>query len=143
MAPFSSSTIARYFIDKDKNTERDTMKVLKLVYIAHGFHLASTGEPLIKENVAAWQYGPVIPGLYFQLKTKQLQDNPIESIELQNNVYLTQFLDVIWEKYKKYTGFELSDLTHKEGTPWDITVRQFEGIIPSERIKNHYLQLMN
>jgi len=143
MAQFSASTIAQYFIDKDKSMKADIMKVLKMVYIAHGFHLASTDEPLIKENILAWQYGPVIAELYFQLKTDNLTYIPVESFDLDMDENLKAFLDVIYNKYKNYTGFQLSDLTHKKNTPWDITVRKFEGVIPNEIIKEHYTQLMN
>ena len=44
------------------------MKVLKLVYMAHGFNLAITDDPLINDRVEAWKFGPVIRPLYGKLK---------------------------------------------------------------------------
>ena len=44
------------------------MKVQKLVYFAHGWHLGITKKPLINEQVEAWPYGAVIPSLYDYLK---------------------------------------------------------------------------
>ena len=88
---FSSSIIANYFLLKDKSMKNDVMKVLKLVYISHGFHLALTNDPLIKENVMAWQYGPVIPELYFQLKADNLQCFQEEQLRLNENNKLHQF----------------------------------------------------
>jgi len=40
------------------------MKLQKLVYYAHGWWFGATGEPLIEEQIEAWQYGPVVPSLY-------------------------------------------------------------------------------
>ena len=62
--------VANFFIQKSIETglEVTPMKLLKLVYIAHGWSLGLFGEPLIDEAVVAWTYGPVIPDLYKVLK---------------------------------------------------------------------------
>ena len=44
------------------------MKIIKLVYIAHGHYLAKNDSPLFTEKVEAWDYGPVIPSLYHEFK---------------------------------------------------------------------------
>ena len=43
------------------------MKVQKLTYIAYGYWLGFTNYQLFQEAVEAWQYGPVIRELYYQL----------------------------------------------------------------------------
>ena len=43
------------------------MKVQKLVYYAHGWHLGLADAPLIGELVEAWRWGPVIRSLYAAL----------------------------------------------------------------------------
>jgi uncharacterized phage-associated protein len=37
------------------------MKLQKLLYLAHGYYVAITGQPLIDEDFEAWKYGPVAP----------------------------------------------------------------------------------
>lgn len=138
---YPSSVIAEFFIEKDNSMKRDVMKVLKLVYIAHGFYLAFTDSPLIKENVQAWQYGPVIPELYFRLKTRDLDASSVffeDKERLKNDGYAIGLLNAVYNKYGGYTGIELSNLTHEKGTPWDITVNQYGSVIENELIKNHY-----
>ncbi|MCD8455896.1 DUF4065 domain-containing protein [Xylella taiwanensis] len=44
------------------------MQVLKLVYIAHGWHLGFRQEPLLNKRVEAWRHGPVIRSLYEKVK---------------------------------------------------------------------------
>lgn len=140
---YSSLTIANWFIEKDESMRNDIMKILKLVYISHGFHLALTGTPLIKETVQAWQYGPVIPELYFHLKANRLEADFNEFTRLKSDSSLINFLEVIYSKYKKLNGAKLSQLTHQKDTPWDITVSLFKSQISEELIKNHYMSLLN
>ena len=45
------------------------MKLQKLVYFAHGWHLAIHNRPLVNEQVEAWKFGPVFSDLYHQIKS--------------------------------------------------------------------------
>jgi uncharacterized phage-associated protein len=140
---YSASIIANWFLQKDETMKSDVMKVLKLVYISHGFHMALTDSPLIKEGVQAWQYGPVIPELYFQLKAESLLIDSADKPLFEDDKNLHKFLEVIYKKYGKFDGFKLSNLTHQKGTPWDITVNKFEALIKEDVIKDHYKSLLN
>lgn len=142
---YPSAVIANWFLEKDPKMKDDVMKVLKLVYITHGFHLAFKDTPLIKENVQAWQYGPVIPELYFRLKTKTLgitSDYRDDREKFENDTEVKNLLEAVYRKYGKYSGGQLSNLTHNEDTPWDITVRSFKSLIEEDLIKAHYKDLL-
>ncbi|WP_205760954.1 Panacea domain-containing protein [Luteolibacter luteus] len=126
------------------------MKLLKLVYIAHGWHLGLTQTPLIDESVEAWRYGPVIPSLYRRFKTYGNQPIPVtevaENVQLSNPERLTPFLESVWNAYKDYTGLQLSSMTHAQGTPW-YQVWEVEGgkhymgaDIPPQMIQKHYME---
>ena len=56
--PYDAKSIANFFIDRAKESGETLtqMKLHKLIYYAHGWHLALTGEPLIDEPVQAWNY---------------------------------------------------------------------------------------
>ncbi len=141
--------IANYFINKSFETG-DTMtpmKLLKLVYIAHGWHLGITGDSLITERTEAWKYGPVIPSVYYSVK--KYGDHPISSMldvsfnsKIDENT--SKLLDKVWDVYKNHDGLQLSSITHKEGTPWYITWHHHGGKdnqsvpIPNNIIKEHY-----
>lgn len=151
--------VANYFIQKsfDTGKELTPMKLVKLVYIAHGWHLALTDKPLINEAIQAWKYGPVINSLYHKFKpygNEQIAKTEDEYKGLQlitPNVNETrkEFLDKIWEVYGNSNGIELSSLTHQPSTPWDIVWNRQGGkdgksvIIPNDLIKLHYKEKAN
>ncbi len=153
--PYHPKYIANFFIRKgiDENNLLNPMQVIKMTYIAHGWYLALTDKPLINELVEAWKYGPVIYSLYNNLK--HYYNNPvIQEIKVDMLSYeafeqdseTQRFLGSIWGKYKKYTGFQLSILTHAQNTPWEETIKPFSqtGYLPSnliiknDLIKKHY-----
>jgi len=149
---FESVVIANYFIEKSLNSGNvilTPMKLLKLVYIAHGWYLGLTGKPLINETVMAWKFGPVVGSVYQQFKryggTKIIEPAPVPpSYHLP--VHVTRFLDKIWEIYSGFTAVQLSTMTHKPGTPWDKVWNQQGGKdqlaaeISNKIIQEHYSQ---
>lgn len=136
------------------------MKLLKLVFIAHGWYLAFTKQPLIQERVEAWQYGPVVPDLYHVLKrfgndpiTEDASDWRLHEGKVvlatprikisENDPYSAGAKNLIarvWQSYGKYTAAQLSATTHLPGSPWDQTylpgVRSL--IIPDNVIQTYY-----
>ena len=153
---YPALAIANYFIDKGnvEDDPLDHLRLQKLVYIAHGWNLAVHGEPLIREAVEAWKYGPVIPSLYHQFKrwgNDLITENGVELSGMRARVpnveygdeRVRQVLDAVWDGYKRFSGVQLSNLTHESGTPWDATWREQRGKgsarIPNDRIEKHFL----
>jgi len=152
-APLS---VANYLIGKaqQEGVPMTPMKLLKLVYIAHGWCLGLYGEPLIAEQVQAWRYGPVVRSVYNDFR--HYGRSPIESqkvILTERGEYVAptvhdpdarELLDRIWDVYKVFDGLQLSDITHHPGTPWDITWAQAgakNAQIPLNLIQEHYHKL--
>ena len=154
---FSSKSIANYFLElaKEEGTSLTPMKIQKLIYFAHGWRLAIYDKPLINEVVEAWKFGPVIPSIYDEFKkfgSKAITSDAIEFDEEERdfvipivgekNKKVTSLLDKIWEVYGKYSGVQLSNLTHEKGSPWDKTWGK-EGVpfgtdIKQDDIKNYF-----
>ena len=123
------------------------MQLMKLTYIAYGWHLAMRGERLFEDRIEAWKYGPVIPTLYHATKHFGRNEIPLALIADApiNNHELEVFLTSIVDNYAELSGIALSNLTHRAGTPWR---RVFEpgvmGIeIPDALIREHYEQALN
>ena len=158
---YSAKAIANYFLDKadEDSISLSPMKIIKLVYIAHGWYLALTDEPLIKDYVEAWTYGPVIPDLYHEFKqfgSDPIQGRAFERIEPsiyagENSLELPfsteQFLNRIWDIYKEYTALQLSSATHQPDTPWYITMQEHSGlknpVIEDKLIRKYYVNMID
>lgn len=145
---YDAKTIANYFIKIGINKERrlTNMQVQKLVYFAHGWHLALTGKPLIFDDVKAWTFGPVLPEVYENLRQYKaspvgLPIQPDSSNKLEDTV-TGRFLDRIFQKYGHLDGIKMSYLTHKPETPWQKTWDEDPfGVIPNDLIESHFKQL--
>ncbi|QEY23943.1 Panacea domain-containing protein [Neisseria animalis] len=142
----SAITVANFFVNKglENNKEDMTpMKVLKLSYIAYGWYLALFDKKLFNESIQAWQYGPVIPGVYNAFKS--YGNSRISSPFLNGEIIpndIEKFLNKIWEVYNAYSGWQLSAITHQPNTPWSKTWQGIpNAVISDEIIKTHYLEL--
>lgn len=141
-----SIAVSNYFIDQalNNNIEITPMKVLKLVYLAHGWHLGNYHKPLIDDDIFAWQYGPVIPPVYNAFRS--YGNAPITDVYRNPNGQLLmpasgqEFLNRILAFYKDYTGLQLSFITHKEGSPWHqvYTTSGQNAKIPNSIIEDYY-----
>jgi len=121
------------------------MQILKLVYMAHGWMLGLVGRPLIKEEVEAWQYGPVIPELYNALRRYKSQPVSalIEGVNDDLDSEEAHIVDQVYQIYGHRSGPALSRLTHQAGSPWaKVYSRGSFGIeIPNDLIEDHYAML--
>ena len=68
-----SIALANFFIDKSTSEKCDItlLKLVKLVYIAHGYLLALLNRSFLNsryDKVEAWRLGPVIPTVYHTFK---------------------------------------------------------------------------
>lgn len=144
----SSRTVANEFLRlaRSNNDSLTPMQVLKLVYIAHGWMLGLYGRPLIDDQIQAWQYGPVIPALYNELRGYKGQPvtKPIsvwfpETLEPESQNMVEQ----VYKIYGHRTGPDLSMLTHAPGTPWHLTYKPgvFGSVISTDLIEDHYRRL--
>ncbi len=154
---YSAKAIANYFLDigEVEGVPITPMQIIKLVYIAHGWHLALREEPLIVDKIEAWEFGPVIPSLYHEFK--YYGSNPIESRAYEevmasiynepDNVPVGSFLDEVWREYKGFDALELSSMTHQPNTPWDITRKKnrlrlkTNPIIDNDLIQKYYCNM--
>ena len=142
----SARKVANFFLDRaeEQGEGLSPMKVIKLVYIAHGFMLANRSRELIADIVEAWEYGPVVADLYHALK--RYGNDPIP-IRLEEQIAEYDFdederavMEKVFDHYGKFTGGQLSGMTHQEETPWDEVRNKFgkNAIIPDEMTRKHY-----
>lgn len=147
----SSKVIANFFIQKglDDGVSVSNLKVQKMVYIAHGYHLGFFNKPLFYEQVKAWTFGPVIPELYEELRhygktpiTACLVNSNPGPIVDKGDVLTKELLEKVWDGYKKASAGQLVSLTHQSGTPWHTTfvLRGNEFMVIDNDLIRHYYE---
>jgi uncharacterized phage-associated protein len=163
MDSYSPKAVANAFLAlaKKEGEGITPMKMQKLIYLAHGWGLGILGEPLINEPVQAWKYGPVIESIYHEFKHHGNRPilTPASNLELNKKTLQIdeEFPEIpesdsdahglithVWNAYKKYTGGQLSTITHEPGTPWTQTYQTgVNGLpIPNALIQQHYQNLV-
>ncbi|WP_170130488.1 Panacea domain-containing protein [Afifella marina] len=114
------------------------MKLLKILYFAHAWHLAKYQEPLVGQPFEAWKHGPVNRAVYDQIKVYKNQKitGRLKVIDVFSGEFVdakcvldsekSTFLENIYSYYYSFHPYKLSDLTHEPGSPWDTVWRAAE-----------------
>jgi uncharacterized phage-associated protein len=115
------------------------LKLQKIIYFLHGWHLVFSGKPAVSERFFAWRYGPVLDSVYREFRhfgsapiTAYATDFDPES--KKNFAYVignstrsgsgkqfNEILEKVLDSYGSMDGLELSALTHAQGSPWAKT----------------------
>jgi uncharacterized phage-associated protein len=153
---YKPTWVANTFLKKgnDESISIDHLKIQKLLYNFHGWHLAITGLPAVGEYFEAWPKGPVLSSLYQKFKsykwnniTKYALDiDPATGEEISAIVPAAdeQFyfiFNAVWERYKNFSGIELSAMTHAKGTPWTISRDAGLQYIENDLIRQYFIEL--
>ena len=167
--PYPAIAVANAFLARAKLEGKalTLMQIQKLVYFAHGWHLALTnGEPLVDEAAQVWTWGPVFPTLYQAAKgwggapidrLITIPERTFHGDSSPNQVsiptvppwdsYVSRLLDQVWVAYGHLAGARLSQLSHDQEGPWfemrQETQAQRGVDIPDHRILEYFTEQMN
>jgi uncharacterized phage-associated protein len=143
---YDARAVANYLIAKAAPRGLDPLQVMKLTYIAHGFTLGLTSRPLLEDDVEAWKFGPVVRRLYKNLPggSAPIMEPIVPAIpaDLQNDE--RAIVDSVFDLYGHLSGWDLSMLTHRPGSPWEKTWNTYgqNAVIPQDLIREHYKGIM-
>jgi len=110
--------VAKYILTSH-GASMTTMKLQKLVYYSHAWHLAWTGEPLFDDPIEAWANGPVVRVLFdqhkgmYSISVSQLNVGSAANLKKQQST----IVDTVLDTYASMSATQLSLLTHAE-EPW-------------------------
>lgn len=141
-----SRAIANIFVEKAQSAgaRLTIMPLVKYVYLAHGWTLGYTDNPLIKDRVEAWMLGPVVPvvyeafrpqGIIIKEKAKGLLGKPYATTLNEDE---DEIVNLVYDKYRDISPYQLSALTHGENTPWSKYRGQDFHTIPTKEIREYY-----
>ncbi|HEY8123957.1 MAG TPA: type II toxin-antitoxin system antitoxin SocA domain-containing protein [Methylocystis sp.] len=153
-APTSAAAAANEFLDLAWSESGippvDQMKLQKLLFYAHAWHLALKGTPLFEEDFEAWPWGPVVRDVYYETMpygrapitahvTKLVQghssDKELEFVFVSPRVddeETKKFIKSVWDAHKNYSGVQLSNATHATGEPWTVIKDKYNNNLCSK-----------
>lgn len=120
------------------------LKLQKLLYNAQGVCLATTGEKLFEEDLIAWDHGPVVRNVYDtycvfgrnQIIIPTTAENNEIVQKIENDSTIKEILDMVYDNFSIYTAWQLREMSHAPGSPWDKTEKN--KIINTDMIKDYF-----
>lgn len=115
---------------KDRGvTDLTPMKLQRLMYFAQFWYVKKFNKFLINDWFSRWEFGPVIPSIYHQLK--YYGSNPVNNYiwllsanneaivyMMDNNPAAWDFLNEVLDVYGDLDGASLSAITQRENSAW-------------------------
>ena len=160
-SPYDARSVANLVLDRVSELGKTVtqLQLYKIVYFAHGWYLATYKRKLVTQPFEAWNYGPVVRVLRDAFKDfgKEVITAKAERFDLFTGELLAvepvsddadaNFIKQVVDFYHIYDGWELSDLTHEEGSPWDRVWNAKKPVgnlglrIDDEAIRSYFVQL--
>jgi uncharacterized phage-associated protein len=132
----------------------DHMKLQKLLFFAHGFHLAVLDAPLVAEKFETWPYGPVNPVVYrsfrqfgariinaYALDYLSGDTEPKAYVINHADVSAYEIIESVLDRFGHLSAITLSNMTHQKGSPWDTARNKKAQQIDDEDIKAYFSNL--
>jgi uncharacterized phage-associated protein len=130
---YDARAVANFLLDyaDQQKVTVTLLSVLKMIYYAHGWYLCRHPEPLLRQSFEAWEHGPVVRSVWeaFRDTGKKPITSRAKRFDVITGSYSVicdaiepeqaSFLRSIFDAYAYIHAFELSEMTHEKGTPWD------------------------
>lgn len=139
--------ICRYIVRYcgEHNYPLSNLKLQKILYFIQAFFLSYTPErqPCFREQIQAWDFGPVVPEAYHEYKRYGAGEIPSFSrCFLQNNIHIKEKdinrINSILDELASFTATQLVDITHDQD-PWENNyVSRRNNVISIEDMRNYF-----
>lgn len=128
--------------------EISNLTLQKILFFCHAWHMVDTDEPLIKHEFEAWQHGPVLQYVYRQFRA--CEDRAISQRATKLDPHTGKQIEVradfksdtverirgVIKFYGKMAPWDLVDLSHVNGGPWDEVFNNSSRINPGMKISH-------
>ncbi len=106
------------------------LRLQKLLYFIQKEHLRQPqGDPAFEDDIFAWQYGPVVPNVYYEFS--RYASTPIINVEKIGDIdySIETSIETVVKKYKKVPTWKLVQLTHSPNSPWSKTLENGDSCV--------------
>lgn len=136
---YNAMDVANFIINKcyEMHNPISNLQLQKILYFAWIGFYEITGRSLFGDIICAWQFGPVVPEVYYEYCA--YGGRPI-NIKCETDIKSDDqsILSNIVDKYVDIPVYVLVNMTHRAGGAWDTIFSGGEGnrqVIPFELIK--------
>lgn len=144
-AKYDALDVAEYILwycEKKLSKAITNIQLQKILYYIQGRYIAEHKEPLFDNDMEAWDYGPVIPDVYYEYR--QYKSNNIRGIEpkhkdLFENDDIDLIENTIIEKCNLNVWTLVND-THNE-SPWNKAFQKpgVNNLISIESLEEYFV----
>lgn len=116
----SALIIARYIItiSYEMANPITNLRLQKLLYFVQLESLRRNGVPMFEDAIEAWQFGPVVPAVYYEYCN--YAGMPI--LETYGDSFLCDdginLINEVISEFEGYSVWELVNITHRVNSPW-------------------------
>ncbi len=139
--PVSALASARRMCERSDWTLTN-LQLQKMMYLAQMFHLGQKGDRLFNGGFEAWDFGPVLPSVYHQVKMygRDRIEGGFFGVGAVNDPERAKMLDDACDQLSKMSAPRLVDITHWSEGAWakNYTPGQHGILIPDADIVNEY-----
>ena len=138
---YRALTVAEHIIGRcnEKGRPISNLKLQKILYFVQAEFLVTTGHVCFREDIEAWDFGPVVPIVYHRYKVYGSATIPYFPIKMTCRILADdiEIMDGIIDECAKYSASKLVEITHSQA-PWIKAYRTFDKIITPESIKHYF-----
>lgn len=121
---YSADVVAGYAVSKciDDGLPISNLQLQKILYYIQKRYLKD-GSVAFDDDFEAWQFGPVIPKIYYRYSGYGAM--PIDMPEINSDIYKADsaIIDPIIEEKRALNPWDMVNDTHKEGGAWHQTYK--------------------
>ena len=126
---YAAVDVAKYMVTYcvQKSTPISNLKLQKMLYYAWIDYYNKTKQYLFSDSICAWQFGPVVPEVYYEFCAyggSPIYQEFSVSIEEQDINILNNIID----KYRTISANELVERSHKPGGAWEHIFENGAGL---------------
>ena len=136
---YSILDVARYVIARSNRAGTiSNLKLQKVLYFIQAEFLVVQNMPCFAEQIEAWDFGPVVPVVYYRYRIyggaaiPLLQDNSFCPFNRKDK----KLADGVIDECVKYSAAGLTDIVHRQ-TPWREAYCR-RGVITNESLKEFF-----
>lgn len=145
MTTYNVDRIADYFRSLSNPEFGDllsNLKLQKLCYYAAGIIAAvrnDDNDPLFRQQIEAWQHGPVVPSEYRRFRDYGSGNIPAVEGEDFSDIDARDraILDDVFNFYGQYSAWKLRNMTHEE-RPWIDSFASDDKRITNRQLREYF-----